>query len=84
MEIEINGKKYKFNSDIRLGILEMMEKGDILTVKQIKMVLKELLIPRPTPKEMFNIRTSDSKRIFLGFTEAMGEKSAEIKKKLST
>ena len=84
MGIEINGKKYKFNLDIRLGILELMEKTHLLNTKQFKIIAKELLIPKPTPKELFNIKTSDMKKIFSGFNKAMRGESAEIKKKLSS
>ncbi len=84
MGIKINGKQYEFNSDIRLGILELMERGDTLSIKQLKMVLKELLIPNPTPKELFNIKTSTSTKIFTEFSKFIQGNSTEIKKKLST
>ena len=84
MGIKINGKQYEFNSDIRLGILELMERGDTLSIKQLKMVLKELLIPNPTPKELFNIKTSTSTKIFMEYSLFMEGNSTEIKKKLSS
>ena len=84
MGIEINGKKYEFNSDIRLGILELMERGDVLSAKQLKMILRELLEPNPTPKELFNIKSSMATKIFTDFSDFIRENSTEIKKKLST
>ena len=84
MGIEINGKQYEFNPDIRLGILELMERFGKLTVKQLKMVLRELLIPKLTPKELFNLKPSISTKIFREFSKFMRENSIEIKKKLST
>jgi len=61
-----------------------MEKENRLTTKQFKIIAKELLIPKPTPKELFNIRTSDMKKIFVGFYEAMQGESTKTKKKLSS
>lgn len=84
MGIEINGKKYKFNPDVRLGILDMMERGDVKTIKKLKMVLKELLMPNPSPKELFNIRQKDSEKIFIAYGEYIGEELVETKKKLSS
>lgn len=84
MGIKINGKKFEFNSDIRLGILELMERGNTLTMKQLKIVLKELLEPDPTPKELFNIKSSMSTKIFTEFAKFIQGNSTEIKKKLST
>ena len=83
MGIEINGKQYEFNPDIRLGILELMERFGKLTIKQLKMVLKELLIPKLTPKELFNIKPSVSTKIFKEFSRFVKGNSTEIKKKLS-
>lgn len=83
MGIEINGKHYEFNLDIRLGILALMERGSQINIKQLRIIIKELLIPNPTPKELFNMKTSDRNRVFEGFTKATLGESTEIKKKLS-
>jgi len=81
--IEINGKEYGFNPDVRLGILGLIEGGS-LNIKQLKMIFRELLIPTPTPKELFNMKTSVSSEIFLKYTEFIQRNLAEIKKKLSS
>ena len=83
MGIKINGKEFGYNLDIRLGILELMDRAEDLGVKEIKLVIKEVLIPRPTNKEYFNFKRSDTERIMKGFTEEMKRESAELKKKLS-
>ncbi len=83
MGIEINGKKYEFNPDIRLGILELMENVSKLNIKQFRMIFKEILIPNPTPKELFNIKTSHIEKIFSGFTESIQREVVRTKKKLS-
>ena len=83
MGIKINGKQYEFNPDIRLGILGLIEKGG-LTIKQLKMVFSELLIPTPTQKELFNIKASGSSKIFSKYMEFLQRNLVEIKKKLST
>lgn len=84
MGIDINKKHYEFNSDVRLGILEMMEDMSKAKLKHIKIILKEILIPTPTPKELFNFRRSHSEKIFKLYGEFIDKETAEIKKKLST
>ena len=84
MGIEINGKEYGFNSDIRLGVLELLERQDQLKMKHVKLVIKEILVPNPTPKELFNIRKSQLFKIMEKYKEHMERESSEIKKKRST
>ena len=81
--IEINGKEYSFNPDVRLGILGMIEKRNF-TIKQLKIIFRELLIPTPTAKELFDIKSSVSSKIFSEYTKFVQKNSAEIKKKLSS
>ena len=82
MSIKINGKEYGFNTDIRLGILEMME-GKDLSIKRIRIILKEILIPVPTSKETFNVKKSKIEPIFRAFGKYMIKETDEFKKKLS-
>ena len=82
MSIKINGKEYGFNTDIRLGILEMME-GKDLSIKRIRIILKEILIPVPTSKETFNVKKSQIETIFKAFGKYMSKETDEFKKKLS-
>lgn len=84
MGVKINGKEYSFNLDVRLGILELMDRIETLEVKHIKLILRELLRPVPTSKELFNIKKSDIEKIFKAFTEDIKKESAEYKKKLSS
>ena len=82
MSIKINGKEYGFNTDIRLGILEMME-GKDLSIKRIRIILKEILLPMPTSKETFNVKKSQIETIFKAFGKYMSKETDEFKKKLS-
>jgi len=84
MGIMVNNKLYEFNLDIRLGILEMMEKAENLTLKHIRMLLKEILRPKPKPKELFNIKKSQFEKILEEFGKEMEKETEEAKKKLST
>lgn len=84
MGVIVNGKEYTFNLDVRLGILELMDRIEDLQIKHLKMIVKELLRPIPTSKELFNVKRSDMNKIMEAFTEEMKKESAEFKKKLSS
>ena len=81
-KIKINGKEYKFNSDIRLGIMEAMETHSE-DIRVIKLFIKEVLIPSPTSKEMFEFRKSDMIRLMEDYSEFQKEETIDFKKKLS-
>ena len=83
MSIEVNKKKYGFNSDVRLGVLELVENLNDLQMKHIRLILKEILVPSPTNKEFFNVRKSQLIEIMKEYSKYMETESAEIKKKLS-
>ncbi|KKN18361.1 hypothetical protein LCGC14_0956530 [marine sediment metagenome] len=83
MDIKINGKEYRFNPDVRLGILELAENVEKIHMKQIKMILKEILRPSPNAKEYFNIKKSQLIEIMEQYGEFMEQESSEIKKKRS-
>ena len=78
--IKLNGKDYDFNSDLRLGVLEIMERKD-LSVKHFRIILKDILSPTPNAKELFNIRQSQIERVMKAFGKFMEKESTEIKKK---
>lgn len=86
--IEINGKKYEINLDIKWGSQKFMkyimkhpdgENAD----KYMEFVLKDILIPAPTLKDMIEFRASDIENIFDCFTKESGKQDKEYKKKLS-
>lgn len=86
--LKINGKIYKINLDIKWGTEKIMKKvmddpTNSDTQKYMEFIIKDILIPSPTKKEMFNFRKSDILRIFDTFTEEMSETNADFKKKLS-
>lgn len=83
MDIMINEVLYEFNLDVRLGILELAETTKDLQIKHIKLILKEILRPVPTTKQLFNIKKSQFQEIMKKFGEAIVKESAESKKKLS-
>ena len=82
MDVVINGKKYQFNDDPRWGILELIQtKGD--DPKVVKAFLREILIPSPTAKELFEFRRSDIFRIFEEYGKLQEQEDEELKKKRS-
>lgn len=82
MDIEINGKEYSFNNDIRFGVLIKIQE-DPENLKHMQVFLKEILLPTPTKKEVYNFRESDLINISQKFEEFQKRKTAEAKKKLS-
>lgn len=86
--VEINGKEYKINKDITLGTQELLLKikddpDNIENMKYIRYILKDILIPSPTNREIFVFRTSDIERIMNLYNEDMSETNKDFKKKLS-
>jgi len=82
MEIEINGKIYRINSDVKFGIMELLDENPE-DVKVIKMIIKDILIPTPSNEDMFDFRKSDIERIFIAFSNQQEEENKTFKKKLS-
>lgn len=85
--ININGKEYKINLDIKWGTEKLMRK--VLNSpespendKYMNAVFKDILIPSPTAKEMFNFRMSDITSIFEAFGEESDDIDKDFKKKL--
>jgi len=82
MEIEINDKVYEIDNDPRFGIMELMQKSPE-DPKYMKLFLKEILIPAPTAKELFNFRRSDIVRLMDIFNKMDSSEATEFKKKRS-
>ena len=86
--IEINGKEYEVNEDLKWGTEQLMNRiqkdpqGPNVE-RYIKAILKDILIPDPTNKEMFNFRKSDIERIFKEYTKDVKDVNTDFKKKLS-
>lgn len=86
--IEINGKKYEINLDIKWGTEKLMKKvfedpENPKNQKYLEHIIIDLLTPPPTAREMFNFRKSDIENILKTFTEDMSETNKDFKKKLS-
>ncbi|KKM70230.1 hypothetical protein LCGC14_1442850 [marine sediment metagenome] len=86
--IEINGKEFKINLDIRWGTQKLMRKiqGDMENPKNDKYmeyIMKDLLIPSPSTREMMEFRRSDIENIFTIFGEEVENKDKDFKKKRS-
>ena len=86
--ININGKEFKINLDLKWGTEKLIQKvmddpTDPKAEPYMKAVFQDMLIPSPTNKEMFNFRRSDIERIFKAFGNEMKETNADFKKKLS-
>lgn len=86
--VEINGKEYKINKDIKFGTQKMMGKiqddpSNPNNMKYVEYILKDLLIPKPTSKELFEFRTSDIEKIMNEYSSEASETSKDFKKKLS-
>ena len=70
--ININGKDYKINMDTRLGTKKLMKKisddpSSLDNIRYIELILRDILIPIPTGKEMFNFRDSVKEFPYLDF-----------------
>jgi len=85
--MEINGTEYKINTDVLLETRIMMNRmaQDPLSLeKYMFKVLRDMLRPVPSDKEMLKFRESDIQAIFREFTEQISEIDSDFKKKLST
>ena len=86
--IEINGKQYEVNLDIRWGTQKIMRRIENKpdnpdNMKYMEHVLKDILIPSPSAKEIMNFRRSDIERIFNEFAKDMKKTDSDFKKKRS-
>ena len=86
--ITINGKDYKINLDIKLGtekLMRFVHKNPThpKVAEFMERILKDLLIPAPTSKEIFEFRYSDRDLIFEQFTKEIQEVDRDFKKKRS-
>ena len=84
----INGKEYKINMDLKWGTQKLMKKinddpKNLENLRFLEIIVKDILIPPPTGKELFNFRNSDIERIFEEFADDNKEVNADFKKKLS-
>lgn len=84
--LEINGKEYRINMDTRWGTKKLMKKinddiRNLDNMKYLELIIKDLLIPSPTAKEMFNFRDSDIEKIFEEFSKDNKEVNADFKQK---
>lgn len=86
--IEINGKEYKINMDLKLGTQKLIGKimeNPTNPKNQIYMehVIRDILIPSPSKEELFHFRMSDIERVFEEFTREAKETDSDFKKKRS-
>jgi len=86
--IEINGKEYELNSDITLRTQKLMGQiqrnpNDPKNELKVEYILKDLLIPSPSKKDLLDFRMSDIERVGNAFNDEMEEEDKEAKKKLS-
>jgi len=86
--IEINGKKYEINTDTRLKTEKLMSKimvdpNNPKNINYMGHILQDLLIPKPTVKELGEFRRSDRERVFELFADEMKNTDKDLKKKLS-
>jgi len=87
--IEINGKDYKINLDVKWGTQKLMRKinkdrENPDNQKYLEYIVRDILVPPPSKKEMMEFRNSDVERIFTVFAEIANNKDKEFKKKLSS
>ena len=52
-------------------------------MRYLELIMKDILIPPPTAKEMFNFRDSDIEKIFEALADDSKEVNADFKKKRS-
>lgn len=86
--IEINGKKYEINTDTRLKTEKFMSRiiakpNDPKNIDYMGHILKDILIPTPSTKDLGEFRRSDRENVFDLFTKEMQKTDKDLKKKLS-
>ena len=86
--VVINGKKYKINMDMKWGTQKLLRKiqddpENVKNLDYMEIIMKDMLIPKPTQKAMLNFRNSDVEKIFIEFGGKADETNADLKKKLS-
>lgn len=82
MNIEINDKTYEINTNIRFGVMELLN-NQPENPKAIRLFLKEALIPAPTNEDIFDFREDDIIEVGDIFRKERERKESETKKKLS-
>ena len=88
MEISINGIKFKINIDTKYSTQKLMRQiekdpTNNKTDQRLEAILRDLLIPSPTYKQILDFRRSDIRKVFEKFSDAISEEEKEVKKKLS-
>jgi len=86
--IVINGKKYEINLDIKLGTRKMMKKiqkkpENPKNEDYLEPILKDILIPKPTNKQLLEFKISDIEKVFNEFAVEMEALDTEFKQKLT-
>ncbi len=86
--MEINGKEYTINTDTSLGTEKLISKimQDPENPKNIiymEHVLRDILLPTPTTKDLNSMRRSQREAIFEEFGKEMDEINKGFKKKHS-
>jgi len=86
--IVINGKKYEINLDIKLGTRKMMKKiqknpENPKNEDYLEPILKDVLLPKPTNKQLLEFKISDIEKVFNEFSVEMQKLDTEFKKKLT-
>ena len=81
--VNINGKEYKINLDLKWGTEKLIKRVmDNPTHpdadKYMAAVFKDMLIPAPTSKEMFNFRRSDIKRMFEEYSGTLKDSKCNL------
>ena len=86
--IEINGKKYEINTDTRLKTEKLMSKimvdpDNPKNINYMAHILRDILIPEPTTKELGEFRRSEREMVFDMFSKEMLKTDRDLKKKHS-
>ena len=86
--IKINGKNYKINLDLKLGTRKMMKKiqknpENPKNEDYLEPILKDVLLPKPTNKQLLEFKISDIEKVFNEFSVEMQKLDTEFKKKLT-
>lgn len=84
----INGKEYEVNLDIKWGTQKLMRRiqadpDNPKNMQYTEYILKDLLVPSPTNKEMMEFRNSDLENVFNEFADNVEAKDKDFKKKRS-
>ena len=86
--IKVNEKEYEINLDIKWGTQKLMRRiqkdlNNPENERYMEYILRDVLIPSPSKKELLEFRRSDIETILIAFGDEAESKDKDFKKKRS-